>query len=354
MRTQSPARVNEPRRWRSWLLIPCTSLITQTRRRDQRRTRRNPSERCSNSLKTPPVTTRGCLPRSCTKSSPGCGEALGITWALLPFLYAQTSLEQRIPRQEYPAVGAVHGVIRQQQAGLGGARVVLAGASSEREVFTTGDGAFLFLGLTPGAYRLNAFMDGFSAAAPKDLEVAAGATVAVEVLLVPLAGPTTQEIHAVPPAEPYHQLFPQPATTDPEPTSAELAADDRQVFVPLKNRWNYLFPDFHRYDIPGEYQYTEGRWYDPFNQNRLKGDYPLFGGRTFLNFSMISGTAMAGRSLPLPPLSGPPPSSGLGQFAMSQNFTFSGDLFGGDAAFRPVDWRVRFTPVVNVNYTAAS
>ena len=153
-------------------------------------------------------------------------------------------MEPRIPRQESPTFGAVQGVIRQQQSGIGGARVVLAGAGLQREVFTNGDGSFLFVGLTPGAYRLDVSMDGFSpsppASAPKVIEITAGAAVAVEVLLVPLGGPTPREIHALPPPEPYHQLSPRPSIAEPEPALMEAAADDeRQVFVPVKNRWTY-------------------------------------------------------------------------------------------------------------------
>jgi len=33
---------------------------------------------------------------------------------------------------------------------------------------------------------------------------------------------------------------------------------------------------------------VRGRWWDPYNQNVLKGDYPIFGQRYFLNVSAIS------------------------------------------------------------------
>jgi hypothetical protein len=34
----------------------------------------------------------------------------------------------------------------------------------------------------------------------------------------------------------------------------------------------------------------------------------------------------------------------------SQEFRFSFDLFRGDTSFRPVDFRLRFTPAVDVNF----
>ena len=39
-----------------------------------------------------------------------------------------------------------------------------------------------------------------------------------------------------------------------------------------------------------------------------------------------------------------------GQFFLGQTFRFSFDLFHGDTSFRPVDWRIRVTPAVNLNY----
>ncbi len=39
------------------------------------------------------------------------------------------------------------------------------------------------------------------------------------------------------------------------------------------------------------------------------------------------------------------------QSFVSQNFSFTMDLFHGDAAFKPVDWRIQITPVFNFNNT---
>src|ERR1700722_17015611 len=38
------------------------------------------------------------------------------------------------------------------------------------------------------------------------------------------------------------------------------------------------------------------------------------------------------------------------QFFLDQLFLFSFDLFHGDTSFRPVDWRIRITPAVSLNY----
>jgi len=131
------------------------------------------------------------------------------------------------------------------------------------------------------------------------------------------------------------------------------------VFTPLPDRWKFDWPDYQRYgpaDKNAEAPYVKGHWYDPFNRNKLKGDYPIFGQRTFLNLNLVSDTAVTGRKLPVPSgLGSDDPDSAeffgrMGQFAYSQNFSFSATLFHGDTAYRPVDWQIKFTPEINVNY----
>src|SRR2546427_656541 len=46
-------------------------------------------------------------------------------------------------------------------------------------------------------------------------------------------------------------------------------------FIPIEDRWRGI--------VPPPYELNdEGHWYDPYNQNILKGDYPLIGQNTFL------------------------------------------------------------------------
>jgi hypothetical protein len=127
---------------------------------------------------------------------------------------------------------------------------------------------------------------------------------------------------------------------------------------PMPNRWKYDWPAYRRYGPPGEYPYVTGRFLDPFNRNKLKGDEPIIGQRTFLDLNLVSDTFADGRLLPVSSnLGSARPDSAnffgeFGQFFLSENLTFSVDLFHGDTSFRPVDWRVRFTPEVNINYLA--
>lgn len=99
-----------------------------------------------------------------------------------------------------------------------------------------------------------------------------------------------------------------------------------------------------------------GHAYDPYNQNVLKGDYPIDGKSTFLILTLVSETLVEARHQSTPQGASPaaPGSSeflGNGRaIAVNQNLIASLDLFRGSTAFRPKDWEARVTPVFNVNY----
>jgi len=118
--------------------------------------------------------------------------------------------------------------------------------------------------------------------------------------------------------------------------------------VPVPDRWRIGFPDWAKYQRGGAL--------DPYHQNVLKGDYPLFGQGTFLNFSAISDTIGELRRVPVgSDVSGQRPNNeeffGKGeQGSFVQEVIFTVSLFHGDAAFKPRDWELRVTPVGNFNY----
>jgi hypothetical protein len=172
-----------------------------------------------------------------------------------------------------------------------------------------------------------------------------------------------------------------------EPPPAEVAAEFRETldvplgfsgrssvapregpssleFTPMEDRWRIGFPSWDRYGKGhppfDDYPYVTGHWWDPYNQNVLKGDYPLFGQNTFFNITAQSRTIAEFRQVPIPttpfesterafsqPFFGRP-----NQGAVNQYFSLSFDLFHGDTAFRPFDWRLKVTPVFNFNYLA--
>ncbi len=133
-------------------------------------------------------------------------------------------------------------------------------------------------------------------------------------------------------------------------------------FVPIEDRWRIGMPEWDRYGLNhpplDDYPYTLGRKCDPYHQNVLKGDYPIIGQHTFLNISAESLNLFEGRQVPTPttPFEStvhPNENDFFGnpnQFFTTNCFLASFDFFHGDASFKPVDWRLKFTPVFNFNY----
>ncbi len=312
---------------------------------------------------------------------------------LLPIIMLATSLvalaaaaqvqpgqvrEERIPRQSAPGT-ALQGIASTEDGlGLGGVTVVLRDASGQSFTATTaGDGSFRFLSLTPGGYQVNAAREGFEPFAQSGIQLGAGDVFALEFKMkaVPTGAEGMREIPRLPdlgpkpaagPEEPvvsstYRNLpsEPPPGDTGEAKPLSPLPSDD-QIFNAVPNRWGYDFPvDYHRYpnfEVP----YVKGHWYDPFNRNKLKGDYPIIGNQTFLEMTFTSETDMDGRRLPTPSgLGSANPGSAqffgrFGQYFVDENMAFSFNLFHGDtASFRPPDWRIQITPEINVNYLAA-
>jgi hypothetical protein len=135
-------------------------------------------------------------------------------------------------------------------------------------------------------------------------------------------------------------------------------------FVPVEDRWRIGFPAWDRYgkghSPVDDYPYALGSRADPYNRNVLKGDYPIIGQHTFLNITAQSTSLVEYHQVPIPttpfestdqprsyPFFGRP-----NQFLYLQYFALSFDLFHGDGAFKPVDWRVKITPIFNINYLA--
>jgi hypothetical protein len=127
---------------------------------------------------------------------------------------------------------------------------------------------------------------------------------------------------------------------------------------PVPNRW-FVFPAplWHRYqDTSLDAVYAESNLWDPFNRNKLKGDFPILGRRLFFDFTGSSETLSEIHRIPVPAnaSSADPGEYGFfgrgGQFAIQQDFRLSFDLFRGSAGFQPVDFDIRVTPEFNVNY----
>jgi hypothetical protein len=151
--------------------------------------------------------------------------------------------------------------------------------------------------------------------------------------------------------------------TGPSGVVVEEEQDDPH-FVPMPDRWRIGFPEWDRYDKGHppvfDYPYKKGHWWDPYNQNVLKGDYPIIGQHTFFVLTATLQSIVEGRqtptgTTPFESTANPFQEEFFGspnQFFTSNFLSLGLELFHGDAAFRPMDWRIKVTPVFNVNYLA--
>ena len=132
-------------------------------------------------------------------------------------------------------------------------------------------------------------------------------------------------------------------------------------FVPIEDRWRIGLPQWDRYGrghpVGDDYPYVEGHWWDPYNQNVLKGDYPIIGQHTFFNFTATNFSLFELRQIPT--ATTPFESTVLpfkedffgnpNQFFFTDNLKLSFNLLHGDAAFKPADWQIRLSPTFNYN-----
>lgn len=123
--------------------------------------------------------------------------------------------------------------------------------------------------------------------------------------------------------------------------------EDNLDFKTFTDRWRVVPPP---YELN-----VKGKPLDPYNQNIFKGDFPIYRQDIFLNLTGVSDTLLEYRTLPTP--------SGVSadragkksffgepeQFFFNQNFVLSADLFKGDTAFKPFDWRLKGTLIFNLN-----
>src|SRR4029079_339709 len=283
--------------------------------------------------------------------APAIGNLFG-SWKLRS--WELTSKSPQIPQQR-PGRSSVQGLVTDQNGrGVPGVQGVLKRGDREAaRTLTSGDGVFRLLDVPPGDYVLSLSREGYAPLSQPGLRVGPSELVTVELKLTPTA-----------PAAPEKRIEPGPPTQygtvvrpRPEP-NAEPAPipPGEKVYVPVPDRWNLNLPEWDRYGARGDYPYVTGHWWDPYNQNPLKGDYPVLGKRTFFTFTGISDSLLEGRNLPVPSgVSTERPHSEQfsgrgGAYAPVASLRASFDLCHGDTAFRPVDWRVRVAPVVSLNF----
>ena len=116
--------------------------------------------------------------------------------------------------------------------------------------------------------------------------------------------------------------------------------------MPIPDRWRIV-------DSLG----YEDNWWDPYNQNTIKGDKPIHDD-WFFNVIAISDTVVELREVATPvgvqSTERPGTLDVLGdteQALFNQNVAVELVYYKGNTVFKPPDWEFRFTPVFNYNYT---
>ncbi|MGH9904471.1 MAG: hypothetical protein ACRD8U_02675, partial [Pyrinomonadaceae bacterium] len=168
--------------------------------------------------------------------------------------------------------------------------------------------------------------------------------------------------------------IPKPAEITPSPTDKPTGAAGEETVTSdpqtrsdrreARDRWRLGFPEYDRYGDRGargrDIPFTRGRWWDPYNQSVLKGDYPIKGNKLFMILSAVSTTAIELRRVPTSSdISTDEPISGefFGQpeqLATSETVQVSFELFHGDTTFKPRDWAIKISPTFSIpNYLNA-
>ena len=280
--------------------------------------------------------------------------------------------QQRIPGQQprirlAALLGTVHDQNGQPAVGV---TITATNRSTKQQYSATsnGEGIFRLRDLPPGEYEVSGSGAGYGAnppavvtLGPGDIQQVGVSLQLAETIMAAPPGPGGIPGRNAPiPPETTTSMYPGLRTPQPTQlpvyTTAEVIPPDSSLFSPEAYRWTVEMPAWKRYNKEGEFPYATSHWYDPFNRNRLKGDYPLFGQRWFFTFTGTSETNIDVRRLPVPSgvsaeQPGRAPFFGRGEQGFAaQTFLFSFDLSRGDAGFRPSDYRIRFTPAVNLNF----
>ncbi|MDZ4812751.1 MAG: hypothetical protein SGI99_09090 [Pseudomonadota bacterium] len=181
-----------------------------------------------------------------------------------------------------------------------------------------------------------------SIAAPFDSDVAG----LQELPWIAFAGHYDPWNAGIPRRRPGHPAPIKPEFPDRNRNAIEPApADAVGEFVPVPDRWRIMETLGVKYP-----------WYDPYNQNVLKGDKPIHGEDWFLSVLGVSDTVIEPRSIPAPTgiTSSQNPNqndifSGIDQTIFAQTFLAGLIYTKGNTTFRPPDHEYRLTLAFNYN-----
>jgi hypothetical protein len=284
----------------------------------------------------------------------------GMRWALAAVLLLTTA-----PVEAAQKRGVINGSITPPAAGV---VVVVTNQVTSRasRTRTSADGRFS-ISVRPGAYRLQVEPP-YAATFDKTKNYGEHALIREDSLenVIVSEGRETRIDFAVVKKEADQPVSVPPrapvgAAGQPSVDSQPQTQSDRRE---VRDRWRIGFPEYDRYGDKGargrDIPFRKGRWYDPYNQSWLKGDYPIIGNNVFMILSAVSSTTTELSRTPKPSDASsarPGSSEFFGQpeaLAVNQIFQFTFEMFHGDSTFKPRDWAVKISPTVSLpNYLNA-
>ena len=239
--------------------------------------------------------------------------------------------------------------------------------TSEARSVKTDAGGLYSIQLSPGAYRVTAGPP-YKAKFEKEKnygDFALPRDEALENLIIEAGKSTTLDIVVEKEkAEPLTGVLPEQPTGYAREKSVSSEPQTTPERSEVRDRWRVGFPEYDRYGDRGgrgrDIPFTRGRWWDPYNQSVLKGDYPIKGNKLFMVLSATSTTTVEQRRAPTPSdVSSDEPGSAefFGQpeqLAATQTVQLSFELFHGDTVFKPRDWAIKISPTFSIpNYLNA-
>jgi hypothetical protein len=150
------------------------------------------------------------------------------------------------------------------------------------------------------------------------------------------------------------------APAKPPPPLEPKPADQAE----LRDRWRIGFPEYDRYGDKGargrDIPFKRNRWYQPYDQNVLKGDKPIFGNDYFMVLSGVSTSQVEIRRTPSGnnvSSANPDSNNFFGRpesLSFNQTIQLSFEFFRGQTVFKPRDWAIKISPTFSVpNYLNA-
>ena len=125
--------------------------------------------------------------------------------------------------------------------------------------------------------------------------------------------------------------------------------DTLRNFQPLPDRWQDVKPPPYELNV-------KGHLHDPYNQNVLKGDFPIMGESVFMILTASTENFVEAFSVPTPSAVSTARAQNAGFFGggnrmfFNENLTFSLEFYKGNTAFKPRDFEIKIMPVINLNY----